>query len=153
MDAKLWDNAEPILFCDGKTVAYRYQNNDGQRFFVLTYEGDVSSDTVMTMSGLIDNPVLHGVLPSQVEWIARKPLAAYCTGNPELYVMCEQDENTLSIALFNAFADPITQPVINLGQSYKEIECVNCSAVLDGNKVTLTSQLHGFSMAMLRLTK
>ena len=154
IDATLSDNAEPVLFCENKTVAYRYQNKDGQRFFVFTYDGDVSSESNgMTVSGLLKNPVLHGVLPSQVEWIAKKPLAAYCVGNPELYVMCEQDESSLSIALFNTFADPITQPVINLGQSYEKIECVNCSAILEENKVTLTSELHAFSMAMLRLSK
>lgn len=154
MDAEISKDAKSVLFCNDKTVAYRYQNKDGQRFLVFMYDGDVSgASNGMTVSGLLKNPVLQRVLPAEVEWLAQKPLAAYCAYNPELYVMCEQSENTLSVALFNAFADSLSEPVIHLGESYNEIECVNCTATLEGDKVTLTSELHAFSMASFRLHK
>ncbi len=154
LDASISENAKPILFCDDKIIAYRYQNENGQRFIVFMHEGDVSSAANgMTVSGLLKNPVLQKILPNEIEWLAQKPLPAYCVGNPELYIMCEQSENSLSVALFNCFADSLAEPVIHLSENYKQIECVNCTAVIDGNKVTLTSELHAFSMASFRLYK
>ena len=40
---------------------------------------------------------------------------------------------------------------MQLDAAYSRIECVNCEAMLDGDKITLKSKLHGFSAAAFRV--
>jgi hypothetical protein len=50
-------------------------------------------------------------------------------------------------------ADFINTAEFMLGEKYHRIECLNCEATLEGNKVTITNKLHAFSAAVLRLYK
>ena len=65
--------------------------------------------------------------------------------------MCHREEASLSVALFNCFADPIYEPTVILDKAYSRIECVNCEAALDGNRVIIKSKLYGFTAAILRV--
>ena len=40
-----------------------------------------------------------------------------------------------------------------LGEEYKEIECLNCKASLQGNRVTIESPFHGFTFAAFKVKK
>ena len=158
LGAELNDGATPLLFSTtptGKdTVAYSYENQKGERFMVFLFEGDsMYSEKGVAITGLIKNYVTQKALIDTLPWVAKKPLPAYCFGNPELQLMCSEGEDTLSIALLNCFSDAITEPVIHLGQEYSRIECVGCTAALQDNKVIITSKLHGFSAALLKLYK
>ena len=158
LPATLRPDAQPLLFSTdpkGKeTMAYRYENAEGQRFVVFLFEGEsIYSNTRIGISGLLKNYVTQRVLTENLPWVARQPLPAYCTGNPELYLMCKKDADGLSVALFNCFADQLVHPVIQLGDHYSHIECVDCEAVLEGDKVTLTSRVNGFSAAAFRVYK
>lgn len=152
LPAVLMENAEPILFSSKpkleQTVAYRYENAKGQRFLVFLFDGDsVYSPTRVCLSGLTENYVIQRVLCETLPWVARKKLPAYSTGNPNLYLMCKQDGNSTCVALFNCFADSLSNPKIYLDRNYKHIKCINCEAVLEGDVVTLTSRLYGFCSA------
>ena len=61
------------------------------------------------------------------------------------------EEGRLTVALWNCFADPVVNPTVTLGKEYRKLECVGCTATLQGNRVTLTSRLHGFDFAMLSM--
>ena len=156
LPAVLKQGAEPVLFAaesDGAyPVAYRYQNETGQRFLVFLYEGEsIYSSTRIGLSGLIKNAPTQRVLVESIPWIADCALPAYCVGNPDLYLMCAKEQNAMSVALFNCFADPMLQPEIVLDRAYSRIECVNCTAELMGNRVTLTDIVHGFTAAAFRV--
>ena len=86
-------------------------------------------------------------------WVSKKPLPAYCEGNPNLYLICEKEESSLSVGLFNCFADYVVNPEIILGEEYSSIECFDCDAELCGNKVILKSRLHAFSSAAFKVSK
>jgi hypothetical protein len=154
-DALLREGAEPVLFSNGKTVAYRYENADGARFLVFLFEGDsIRDDNLQTaLSGLMQNEptrrMLHRVLP----WLSRAPLPVTCAEDPNLYLMCRRDEDSLSVALFNCFADPLTNPVLELDESYRRAECVGCDARLEGNRLVLNTPLYGYCAATVRLYK
>ena len=159
LDASLRAGAEPLLFgaerTDYEPFAYRYENASGERFLVFMLDGaSVYKRGVHTcVSGLIKNFATQRVLAEAIPWVARKPLPAYCVGNPELYIMCKKDEESMSIALFNCFADRLFEPTVMLDESYARIECVGCEATLDGDRITLTSPMHAYTSAMLRIYK
>ena len=152
LGATLNEKAEILIYSveNGKNIpfAYRYENANGERFAVLLF--DVHSVPHST-SGLIENRVLSTVLAHELPWVARKPLPAVCSGNPNLYLICEKGDDFLSVGLFNCFADYILNPEIILDREYSEIECFGCDAELCGNKVTLKSRLHGFEAAAFRV--
>ncbi|MBQ9783747.1 MAG: hypothetical protein IJW44_04435 [Clostridia bacterium] len=156
LPATLREGAEPLLFSTdptGKqTVAYRYENGSGERFLVFLFEGDsIFSTARVCNSGMIQNPVIQRVLTETLPWVARQPIPVSCVGNPNLYLMCAKEENAMSVALFNCFADSLVNPVIRLGESYDRMECLGCQAVLEGDKVTLTSKQYGFTWAAFRV--
>ncbi len=155
LNAVLKHAAEPVLFTSNgePPVAYRYENESGERFLVFLFEGASVYDYVtrIALSGINKNYPVQEILIESIPWVARRPLPAYCDKNPELYLMCEQDTDAMSVAVLNCFADPVLHPVITLDQPYSRIECVGCEAQLNGNQVTLTSKLHAFSSAAFRV--
>lgn len=158
LDAPTKAGAQVVLcstvVTDEKPLAYRYENANGQRFLVFLFEGEsLQTPTHLGMSGLFSSYPTQEILVDNIPWVARKPIPAYCVKNPSLYVMCEKDEGAMSVALFNCFADPVLQPTVQLDEAYSHIECVGCEAVLDGDKVTLTSKLHGYEFAAFRVSK
>jgi hypothetical protein len=44
-------------------------------------------------------------------------------------------------------------PEILLDGEYSKIECADCDAIIEGNKVILKSRLHGFGAAAFRVFK
>lgn len=160
LPARLQSGARTVLWsceADGnRPLAYTYENAWGQRFFVLLFEGEsmyapTASPVRVCDSGLMQNYVMQQALIRQLPWVARQPLPAYCEGNPCLYVMCAKGEGEMSVALFNCFADEVTQPVIVLDKEYRQIECFGCAAVLEGDRIRLTERLHGFCAAAFRV--
>ena len=158
LDAALKPTAAPLLYATHKgeehVFAYRYENDQGRRFLVFLFDGQsIYSDRRVGVSGLLENYATQRALVQSLPWVARKPLPVCCVGNPDLYIMCKQYADGTSVGLFNCFADPLTEPVITLGDTYSRIECFGCEATLDGNTVTLKSKLHGYTAAAFRVMK
>ncbi|MBE6629752.1 MAG: hypothetical protein E7624_02755 [Ruminococcaceae bacterium] len=150
------EKAEPLLYIDSpareKTLAYRYENANGNRFLVFLFEGEsIYSPTRVCLSGLVKNYPVQKVLLESVPWIARKKLPAYCAEHPELYLMCKKEENSTCVALFNCFADSVTGLKVHLDKAYTRIECLNCAATVEGDTVTLSTKLHAFDFAAFRV--
>ena len=155
--AALKDGAEPLIFATepkgSYNLAYRYENAKGERFLVFLFEGDsIYGPTRACMSGLVKNYVTQRVLVNTLPWVAGEPIPAYCEGNPELYLMCEKGEGYMSVALLNCFADH-AKPTVILDEEYSRIECVECDATLDGNRVEFGSRLYGYTSAMFKVYK
>ena len=158
LSAALNEDAKPLLFSytpsGTEPIAYAYENQSGERFLVFLFEGDsLYSSTRVCDSGLLKNYATQQALLRTLPWVARAPLPAFCENNPMLYLLSAREDDTLSVALFNCFADPLTDPVIMLGDDYDRIECYGCEATLDKNRVTLTSKLHGFTFAAFRVSR
>ena len=121
-------------------ACFEYTNADGYRFLVYTLDSYVTNLTVHRAYFRI----------KQINEFARLPV--YISGNPDLYVLCKRDENSMAVGLFNIFADEIINPEIILDKEYSEIECINCTGKIEGNKVTLTDILP-FSFAGFNIKK
>ena len=57
------------------------------------------------------------------------------------------------IALFNCFADPILEPVIQLDQEYKKVKTLNCTAELNGKELRLKQPIPAFGFVAIEVEK
>jgi len=149
---RLKETAEPVLYgiLNGKSVplAYRYENINGQRFLVFLF----NAATLEKNSDLYHGYLMQHTLHDGIEWISRKPLPVSCVGNPDLYMLCKRKGDTLSVALFNCFADSILRPELRLAGVYEEISFVNTEGSLEGDTVRLR-ELPAFGFAAFQVTK
>ena len=129
---------ESVLLPDEAPGAYTYQNDAGERFFVLalnTYHADVK-----TLLHYQNNCYRGAQLQKALQWVSKKPLPAVCEGHPFLYMICAKsaDDTALSVALFNVFEDEILSPQITLDKVYTSARFVGCNGILQENTLTLT---------------
>lgn len=155
LGAALAEGAVPVLFspegASMRPVAYRYQNDRGERFLVFLFESETVS--AKARSGVFKNPATVRALRENLPWVAGKALPAVAMGGIELCLLCEKRENSLSLLLLNCFADPVLSPAVILDEEYARAEGIGASVTLDGMTLTLTSPLYGFSAAAVRLYK
>ncbi|MBQ1183337.1 MAG: hypothetical protein IIX60_02690 [Clostridia bacterium] len=135
-DITVKDSAE--ILSDAEThngkvpLSYRYENADGNRFLVLNINARCEG------SGMLKHYARGRQYANNIEWLSGKKLPAYVYGNPSLYVQSKKDENAMAVGLWNFFADIAVNPVVHLDKEYSEIEFINCSGELKGDKVHLS---------------
>ena len=145
--------ATPALYAtiggERKLLAYTYENADGERFLVYLFEAMSFKKDSGLFRGYAEQLLLQRVIP----WLSGKELPIVSKKNPELYTICERGEDgSLSVGLFNCFADSVLYPTFELDREYKRVECAGCEAVLDGKTLTLKSELGANKFAALRLS-
>lgn len=142
--------AKVVLYAlvDGKKLpyAYRYENAEGKRFFVLLSH----MQSHRPDSGMLRGYRLQAALTEGVEWVAGQKLPAKSPGNPGLYLLTAKGQDSLSVALFNCFADEILEPVIELDSAYTTVEFINCTGHSEGARVHLDAPLPAYSYAFFR---
>ena len=128
--------------------AYEYENTKGWRFLVYpfhayeTRQHDHVFRCYCRMRQLADS----------IEYIRRKPMDAVCLNNPDLYVQSKKDETSISIGLWNFFADDVFAPKITLADEYEEPQFIHCTGQLCGKEIVL-SDLAPFAFAAIVLKK
>ena len=125
------------LHADGGDApgAYRYENACGQRFLVYAFDARRSLQT-LACTGLMRGWCRAAQLRSQLAWLSGREPDAICDGAPDLYMMVKKDENSLSVGLWNFSVDTVNAPTVHLGADWKQLECTQGTAVLDGRTVT-----------------
>lgn len=111
--------------------SYRYENAAGQRFFVFcsdAYFADDRYHRVYCRSALLANAV---------EWMTGKRLPAWTHGSPDLYLLCKEGQDSLSVGLFNLSPDEAFDTEVLLGESYVGAEFFSGSGRLEGERVLL----------------
>ena len=148
LDAILRDGATVLSRSDETPTAYAYENTNGQRFLVYTFD----FMSLPRASSLTLSYARQRQAKEHIEWIARRKLPAFCAGCPDLYILCGENETERSIALFNCFADDISMAKIELDNCYSEVEFVGCEGRLDGDRVII-NYLPPFGYAAFKLKK
>ena len=144
---RLSEKAEILLYftVNGKRtpLLYKYENDLGQRFAV------VMTDTMARhySSNIFRGFLMQSAMTEAVQWISGEPLPAACLGNPDLYLICKKNEDSLSVALFNCFPDSVLSPRIKLHKAYSSISFVGCDGRLDGNTVYLNAPIPAYQFA------
>lgn len=143
-DITLSENAEILSFTekDGRRIplSFRYENAKGQKFFVLNIIPDINNPSVLR------HYERNRQLRENILWLSGERLPAEIGKSPALYMQCKENEDSLSVGLWNFFPDIVFSPVIDLSDNFSEIECVGCEGKLQGNKVSLSDvPAYGFS--------
>ena len=125
-------------------ASYIYTNKDGQKFFVLLFEGYFAHER------LFRQYTRQRQLAKNIEWLSGKKLPAVIEGHPDLYVMCKEKDGVLSVGLWNFHADKIGKPVVKLDKKYSSIRFANCEGELSGDTVTL-SKLGAYEYAFFEV--
>lgn len=112
--------------------SFRYENGKKQRFFILNLNTRFGADHVLR------HYARSAQFAEQIEWLGGKKLPAYVYGNPSLYMQCKENEKSMSVGLWNFFADVVFSPTVQLGKTYSDVEFINCGGKLEGDTVYLT---------------
>ncbi len=133
---------------DGKKIpmSLRYENEKGQRFFILNIISNTDNPTVLR------HYERNRQYTENTLWLSGECLPAAVHGHPALYMQCKRDESTLVTGLWNFFPDIAFSPEITLDGNYTHIEFINCTGELKGNKVTL-SDIAAYGFAGFSVTR
>ena len=128
----------------GKPLCYLYENDSGQRFLVFTCiarEGE----------GFLKQHGNGKIIADNVLWLSGEKLPAYSYGNPNLYIQCKEDEESVVIGIWNFFEDEAIEPVIFLGREYKNADFLFGEGSLSGDKAVLEDiEPFGFRAIVLK---
>lgn len=120
-------------------ATYLYENAKGQRFCVMAFNASASLASAKHLHEHFRSYAKSHILMNALEWLGQKKLPARCENNPDLYVMCKRDEKSLAVGLWDLHRDKIRKPEITLDKEYSEIEFINCTGILRGDKVELST--------------
>ena len=95
---------------------------------------------------------MQAVLTDGIVRISRRMMPVSCMGHPDLYVLCAGDEKSMTVGLFNCYADPIFAPFVMLGGEYSRFNGTNINGKLSGCEVTL-EDIPPFSFAVFTVEK
>lgn len=117
----------------GKTpISYRYENANGERFLVFNI--NTRADT----TNMLRHYARGRQIADNIPWLSGKKLPAYVYGHPSLYMQCKKNEKSMSVGLWNFFADTAIDPIIELDKNYSSITFSDCSGELLEDKVSLS---------------
>ena len=136
-----------VIECGEKEIpfSYKYENEQGQRFFVLNVNTREETDVALK------NYARGKQLSNVIEWLGGEKLPAYSHGHPALYIQCKEGKDKLSVGLWNFFADPVYSCVVELGRNVSSVKGVNCNAMLDKHSVVI-DEIHPFGFAFFEVT-
>lgn len=136
-DIKLKENAK--ILSVGITekgeipMSFIYENAGKERFLVININPRKNA-----------NLMRHYARGRQYCDFAGGSFDAVCTGNPDVYLLCSKGNGELAVGVWNFCIDPILKPVVELGQTYKNIRFINGGGKLLGKKAEL-EEIPGYS--------
>ena len=133
-------------------MSYTYENADGERYLVLNT--DLGDCAEFCDIGFIRNYFRGRQIADSVEWLSRgKRLPAYTYGNPNIYMMAKEKDGTLSVGIWNFYADIVIEPTVELGEAYSELKILyGGDGRLEADKVKL-SDIPAYGFAAFEVKK
>ena len=131
---------------ENNPVAWRYENANGQKFFVLNVDqADIEYNCSINV-----NYIRQRQLIEAVEWVAGEKIPAKCEKNPHLYIQCGKSDG-LAVGLFNCYDDCVIPAIITLDKEYKKAEFYGCKGKLQGDKVILEEPISAYSYCAFKV--
>jgi len=82
-----------------------------------------------------------------VEWLCGKPLPAFCAEQPDLYVLCKEDRDTLAVGVWNFCEDELVNPEIQLNGEYRLVGSRGCTAIVKDTQLCVQGTIPAFGYA------
>ena len=132
---------ETVFVPSNTPGSYRYENANGQRFFVLACSL-MGEECVVPKenTNYTVNYYRKAQMISAIEWVSGKKLAAKTIAKcPDLYTIVSEntDKTALSVAVVNSFIDDAYDIEFTLGKEYSSVRFVGCEGIFDGNTVKI----------------
>jgi hypothetical protein len=129
-------------------LSWRYENEAGQRFLVLNF----CTDIIDKKAYIWKHYARGRQIAENTPWLSGEKLPASAAGNPSLYLQCKTDGESLTVGLWNLHPDPAFAPVVQLAEVYGQIEYLNTSGALCGDRVEL-AEIPPFGFAAFTVRK
>lgn len=110
--------------------SYTYENAKGQKFLIFAFDGYRMSEHAFKQ------PARGQQIVETIKWMG-KTLPAEMLGNPDCYMLCKDNEKEKAVWIGNFFSDECMNTTVTLDKTYKNIEFINCTGVLQGDKVCI----------------
>lgn len=139
---------ESYIESDGKhlPVFYKYQNADGLKFAVFTFDGYNAEEYAFR------NYERQKQVIDALEWLCGKKLPAICKGHPDLYILTKKKNKTLAVGLWNFFPDRIYNAKVELSENISSFRMFGAEGTADNNILTVsTVEPYGFAAAEITL--
>ena len=131
-----------------KSGAYEYENAEGMRFLVYPFDAAEAKKP----AGWFGTYARKRQLLRSIEWLGKKPLDIYASGNyPNLYILSKKNNKALCAGLWNLFDDKIENAEIKITCKYKDIRFINCSGHKENDSVILDTVLYPYEFAGFEL--
>lgn len=126
-------------------VFYKYQNADGLRFAVYTFDGYKADEHAFR------NYERQKQLIDALQWLSGRKLPAVCKGNPDLYILTKTKDNVMSVGLWNFFPDRIYDAKVELTENISSFSLFGAEGTADKNVLTLSEiGPYGFAAAEIK---
>lgn len=134
------------------TGAYRYENDEGQRFLVFPFVAETAWGKGVWFKGDFKSYYRQRQLAEGAAWVAKKPLPAMCYGNPFLYVIAKKDqEGNMAVGIWNFFADEVMHPIIELDEAYESADIYLKRGHLDGTRLVLDEDIPPYGFVLFNV--
>ncbi len=123
-------------------VFYRYENADGLRFAVFTFDGYRAEEYAFR------NYERQKQVINALEWMSGKKLPAVCKGHPDLYILTKKKGNVITVGLWNFFPDRIYNANVELTGEIASFSVFGAEGKAQGNILTVSEiEPYGFAAA------
>ncbi len=122
-------------------ASYTYENSQGERFLVFTFDGGLAHNTLLRSYARADQ--IKRALP----YLGKSAGFYICTA-PDLYSIAKRKEAKVSVGLWNFCADAVDDPVIYIDGGIKAhvISTIGCEAVVEDGAIKLSRiEPYGFA--------
>lgn len=127
---------------------YKYENAAGQRFLVMTLDALPLGGRSRDKAGYVNGYCLKRLLENEIPWLMRRAWDAYVPGDhPFLYTLVKKDESSLSVGIWNLFADEAQNVQIRASAKYKKVRFVACEGEKTDSGALIKGPVKAFGFA------
>lgn len=139
----------------GKRIpaCFYYENADGHKFVIYSFVASTVWVKSEWTPGIFRDYHRQKQLVSGIARLQRRRLPAMCEKCPQLYILCKKDNESMTVGLWNLFADTIYSPEIILDGEYKRAEFYNCNGKIEKDKIKLDTDIIPYGFGVITLYK
>ena len=131
----------------------RYENARGMKFAILSFMPETVATKGLWTPGIFRNYRMQRAFGDLYAYLAGKPLPAMCYDAPFAYLLCKREGKSLSVALFNLFADEILSPTIELDGKYTHLDIYHAKGHLDGDRLIIEEDIPPYGFLFFTVSK
>ena len=119
--------------------SYFYENANGERFLVFSFDGTLADDSLLRNYERADQ--LKRGIPR-----LGKTCGFYAPDSPNLYCLAKRKENKVALGLWNFCADSVEEPFISAEKTVRVLSTIGCEAEAREEKIILSRiEPYGFA--------